>query len=244
MCRDNKKWLVEGRINDFDAVSLYPSAMYRMKGFLKGVPKVIEKENLNIDWLQNNTDGYFVKVMAINDAEEHGFPLLSNNEEDGIRNFSNKTKGNIYYLDKVGLEDAMNFQKIKFNVICGYYYDDGHNNKINSVMKHLFNTRIEAKKNGNPIQEIYKLLMNSSYGKTLLKPIETDLSVITKKSFPNYLSRKYNFIREITESGDKMLIKETKVIDDHYNNCYAGVEVLSMSKRIMNEVMCLAQDKD
>jgi hypothetical protein len=244
MCRDNKKWFVEGRINDFDAVSLYPSAMYRMKGFLKGVPKVIKKENLNIDWLQNNTDGYFVKVMAINDAEEHGFPLLSNNEEDGIRNFSNKTKGNIYYLDKTGLEDAMNFQKIKFNVICGYYYDDGHNNKINSVMKHLFNTRIEAKKNDNPIQEIYKLLMNSSYGKTLLKPIETDLAVITKKSFPNYLSRKYNFIREITESGDKMLIKETKVIDDHYNNCYAGVEVLTMSKRIMNEVMCLAQDKE
>jgi hypothetical protein len=244
MCRDNKKWLVEGRINDFDAVSLYPSAMYRMKGFLKGVPKVIKKENLNIDWLQNNTDGYFVKVMAINDAENHGFPLLSNNEEDGIRNFSNQTKGNIYYLDKTSLEDAMNFQKIKFNVICGYYYDDGHNNKINSVMKHLFNTRLEAKKNGNPIQEIYKLLMNSSYGKTLLKPIETDLAVITKKSFPNYLSRKYNFIREITESGDKMLIKETKVIDDHYNNCYAGVEVLSMSKRLMNEVMCLAQEKD
>lgn len=253
MCRDNKKWKVEGRINDFDAVSLYPSAMYRMKGFLKGIPKVIKKENLNIDWLlghypqpknsKSTPDGFFVKVMAINDAEEHGFPLLSNDEDDGIRNFSNETKGNIYYLDKVGLEDAMNFQKIKFNVICGYYYDDGHNNKINSVMKHLFNTRIEAKKNDNPIQEIYKLLMNSSYGKTLLKPIETDTNVISKKAFPKYLSRNYNFIREITESGDKMIIKETKVIDEHYNNCYAGVEVLSMSKRIMNEVMCLAQEK-
>ena len=71
---------------------------------------------------------------------------------------------------------------------------------------------------------------------------DTDFAFVA--AFPNYLSRKYNFIREITESGDKMLIKETKVIDDHYNNCYAGVEVLSMSKRIMNEVMCLAQEKN
>tara|TARA_R110001592_G_scaffold130227_1_gene343373 strand:+ start:3 stop:1748 length:1746 start_codon:yes stop_codon:yes gene_type:complete len=244
MCRDNKKWLIEAIINDFDAVSLYASAMFRMKGFLKGIPKVIKKENLNIEWLQNNTDGYFVKVMAINDAEEHGFPLLSNNEEDGIRNFSNKTKGNIYYLDKTMIEDAMEYQDIKFNVICGYYYDEGHNNKINSVMKHLFNTRLEAKKNGNPIQEIYKLLMNSSYGKTLLKPIETDLKIVSKEAFPKYLSSKYNFIREMTETKDKMIIKESKIINDHYNNCYAGVEVLSMSKRIMNEVMCLAHEKD
>ena len=30
----------------------------------------------------------------------------------------------------------------------------------------------------------------------------------------------------------------------HYNYCHCGVEILSMSKRIMNEVMCLAEDLD
>ena len=29
-----------------------------------------------------------------------------------------------------------------------------------------------------------------------------------------------------------------------YNYCHCGVEILSMSKRIMNEVMCLAEDVD
>ena len=30
----------------------------------------------------------------------------------------------------------------------------------------------------------------------------------------------------------------------HYNYCHCGVEILSMSKRIMNEVMCSAEDLD
>lgn len=254
MCRNNKKWRVEGRINDFDAVSLYPSAMYRMKGFLKGLPKVIKKENLNLDWLKNNTDGFFIKVMALNNCSQltHGvlagkflnFPLLSNTENDGVRNFTNETKGNIYYLDKTMIEDAIEYQNIEFDIICGYYYDEGHNNKINGVMKHLFNTRLEAKKKGNPIQEIYKLLMNSSYGKSLLKPIETDIAIVPNSKFDAYLNKNYNYIRQITDLKDSKIIKETKIIDDHFNNCYAGVEVLSMSKHIMNEVMCLAEEKD
>ena len=243
MCRDNKKWRVEGKINDFDAVSLYPSAMVRMKGFLKGMPKQIEKENLSVEWLQNETDGYFVKVMCKNNAIKHGFPVLSNTNLDGIREFTNNTEGEMYYLDKTMLEDAVNFQGLDFDIICGYYYDEGHNDKINSVMEHLFKTRLEAKNNGNPIQEIYKLLMNSSYGKSLLKPIETDVKIVSNNYLNSYISKKYNFIREWTECENFSIIKETKVIDDHYNNCYAGVEVLSMSKRIMNEVMCLAEDK-
>ena len=37
-------------------------------------------------------------------------------------------------------------------------------------------------------------------------------------------------------------IKMEKGINEHFNNCHCGVEVLAMSKRIMNEVMCLAED--
>ena len=37
--------------------------------------------------------------------------------------------------------------------------------------------------------------------------------------------------------------KITKTIEEHYNMVHCGVEILSMSKRIMNEVMCLAEDK-
>ena len=51
MCNSNKKLKFDKhehkRMNDFDAASLYPSAMARMPGFLKGSPKVIK--NLNFE---------------------------------------------------------------------------------------------------------------------------------------------------------------------------------------------------
>jgi hypothetical protein len=43
---------------------------------------------------------------------------------------------------------------------------------------------------------------------------------------------------------DKCYIKKTKSVLNHFNYVHCGVEILSMSKRIMNEVMCLAEDLD
>ena len=37
-------------------------------------------------------------------------------------------------------------------------------------------------------------------------------------------------------------VNKIKTLDDHYNRCHIGTAILSMSKRIMNEVMCLADD--
>jgi hypothetical protein len=240
MTKDNKKWKVSGQIDDFDAVSLYPSAMNRMSGFLKGSPKVIK--NKSFEWLKDNSDGFFVKVLCLNNPKiNRGFPLLSNYNGE-IRDFTNNTKNNEYYIDKTTYEDCVKYQGLEFKIICGYYYDEGRNQKINNVIKHLFNARIEAKKVKNPIQSIYKLLMNSCYGKCLLKPIESDTEMIYEKNFDKYLSYNYNFIKDIVDCGNMKIVKKIKTINTHYNNCYAGVEILSMSKRIMNEVICLGED--
>ena len=241
MTKQNKKWIVEGKINDFDAVNLYGSAMKRFSGILKGKPHVIKKENLNLEFL-NKQDGYFIKVMCLNNGVIRDFPLLSNTENDGIRNFSNETEGKIYYLDKTSLEDAMKYQRLEFKIICGYYYKDGHNDTIKNVIQHLFEARLEAKDNNNPVEAIYKLLMNSCYGKCLLKPIESEIKIISNDKINDYVQKNYNYIKEYTELKNNCLVKETKTINEHFNNVYAGVEILSMSKRIMNEVMCTAED--
>mgnify|MGYP000633021896 FL=1 len=38
-------------------------------------------------------------------------------------------------------------------------------------------------------------------------------------------------------------VKKYTTIENHFNLAQCGVEVLSMSKLIMNEVICLAEDK-
>jgi len=165
-------------------------------------------------------------------------------------------EGKKMVIDKIALEDLVNFQGVEYNVIRGYYWDEGRCQNLSSVIENLFNERVKQKQNDNPIQEVYKLLMNSSYGKTLLKPFDTETRFLNKKNYNEYIAKYYNYIQEVTtiyNTDEKRIksmgeiksyrVKSYKSINDHLNNAICGVEILSMSKRIMNEVMCLAEEK-
>ena len=87
--------------------------------------------------------------------------------------FSNELAGETVYIDKTGLEGLIEFHKADFEIIDGYYFDEGRNNKINTVIRHLYNTRVKFKIEKNPTQVAIKLLLNSMYGKTILKALDT-----------------------------------------------------------------------
>lgn len=241
MTNSNKMYHVKRKLADFDACSLYPSAMNRMLGYLIGKPKILDKTQLNYNFLKN-TDGYFIRVKITNVGKHRQFPLMSKYNANGVRMFTNDMTNQIIYIDKTGLEDAINFQSIDFEVIDGYYFNNGRNQKINETIQHLYNLRKTLKKDKNPAQMVIKLLMNSMYGKTILKPIEVDTVVVPEYSFDKYINYNYNFIQSCIKVNDKYYVKKIKTIINHYNYCHCGVEVLSMSKRIMNEVMTLAED--
>ena len=246
MCANNEKQIVDTPTDDFDAKSLYPSAMVRMKGFLKGKPKLIPTEELNNKSFYEDKDGYFLKVKITKVGKKLSFPLLSKMNDKGVRMFSNDIIGETLYLDKLSLEDAKQFQDIEYDVLIGVYYDEGHNRKIVKVMKELYENRQKFQREKNPVEKVYKLLMNSSYGKSILKPIETEIKYISKDNINNFVNENYNFIKHYSLSACAKTYKVFlyKAIDDHFNNAQVGVEILSMSKRIMNEVMCLAEDNN
>ena len=228
-------------LNDFDGVSLYPSAMVRMPGFLRGKPKVLT--NLTYDFLKRQS-GYFVEIKNVKLNKFLHFPLQSE-KINGIRNYTNEIKGSLY-IDKVSLEDLIEFQGATFDIVRGYYFNEGHNTKIGSVIKFCFEERLKQKSKGNPIEQVYKLLMNSSYGKLIQKPIVTDLKFTnSEEKHKKYLSYNHNFIKEFTKiCENKYVYKVQKSVNNHFNMCHIGSEILSWSKRIMNEVMCLAEDLD
>lgn len=247
MCAENEKHHKTGRIQDFDAVSLYPSAMSRLGGYLIGKPKIVEGDMKNYKTLQANSDGYFIQINIKKVNKNLRFPLMSYKNDDGIRIFSNDMVGKNIYVCKFDLEDLIKFHKIEFDIIDGYYYNQGRNNKLKEVIDFVFNERLEMKKLKNPLEQIYKLIMNSSYGKTLQKAIDENLVFKTSNEIDKYVDKNYNYItkyEKINDDGeiDRYAITTLKGIEDHYNNCACGVEVLAMSKRIMNEVMCLAED--
>ena len=48
--------------------------------------------------------------------------------------------------------------------------------------------------------------------------------------------------KSLTQSGNKKWESLVKPISNHFNGCHLGSQVLSMSKRIMNEVITTAED--
>lgn len=251
MCADNKKQYFKGDVangvvmNDFDAVSLYPSAMCRNDfGFIRGKPKILEPSQLNMDFL-NSTDGYFVEITNIKINKPQHFPLQAKLSDDGIRDFTNDfAPTDKIKINKYALEDFQRFQDATYDIIRGYYFDEGRNQTINEVMLKCFVERVKYKSEGNPIETVFKLLMNASYGKTIQKEIKTDKKFINGKTkFDKFIGYNANYIKEIVEiCPERYIVKMQKSINRHFNFAHVGSEVLSMSKRIMNEVMCLAED--
>lgn len=247
MCVKNQKLKVGLHTNndyvvDFDGVSLYPSSYVRLDGFLKGTPKII-KDNSSYDDIKSY-DGYFVEIKVKSVGIKRNMPLGSFvNKETKTRNFTNDIINKTLFLDKTGLEDLIMFQDITFDVIRGYYFDEGFNEKAVGLMRKIFNERLRLKKEKNPAEQGYKLLMNSAYGKNIRKQSFTNTVICdNEEEFNKNMDRNYNFNRRFWKFGDKYRIETMKGLDFHYNYAHIGACILSMSKRIMNEVICCGED--
>jgi len=256
MTKQNKRWLVKDKIiDDFDACSLYPSAMARLFT-VEGQPYIIPDEYLNTNYLlqhsflENQTKPteekfityFIVDIEITNIGVERDFPLIV---EKGKETNMNVNKNIVMRVDLIMLEDLIKFQKIECKILRGIWWNgENRDLKIREVIAELFEQRAKYKKEGNSIQQVMKLIMNSGYGKSIQKPIKTDTKYIKKEKLDHYIFDHYHNVEEFKfiADSDIAIVKLRKAGLNQFNNCVFGVCVLSMSKRIMNEVMCLAED--
>jgi hypothetical protein len=259
----------EGGISDFDGVSLYPSAMERLckeAGLPIGKAKII-----NDDYL---TKDYFVikiRITKINKKQKN--PFIALRGDDNIKYINNITSSTIVYVDKYTLEDYIKFHNIEYEFIQGIYWDEHYNDKLGSLITELFESRRayknkmknEKKENGDEtklyqgldaLQNMIKLIMNSCYGKTMIRKTNEEIKYINKNNYNretkiytennellnNYIYNNFNKIISYKEMNDKQVeLKQTKM-DDSFNFGHVGCSILSYSKRIMNEVMDIASE--
>ena len=265
MCAYNKKWHIRKPLCDFDAVSLYPSAMARLYT-VEGRPKVIKPEQLNLDFLSKQS-AYIVEIIITKVKKHLAFPLIVrkvgglnlNDDNIGAQRAvdelcSEQAQRAVDELcsaavkmtvDNITLEDLINFQKIEFKFVKGYYWDGPKDYTIQKEIRYIFNKRLQYKKEKNPLQQLYKLIMNSCYGKTIERPVEKDYKYYSEgEELDNFWCKNYDKVVEDVKINSSSIhaIKTMKPIDKHFNFSLLGIQVLSMSKRIMNEVMCLAYD--
>lgn len=261
VCQEFKKQIINEDINDYDATSLYPSAIYRMckeMGIPKGTAKKIERFNIN--------DDYFIgrfKIIKINKKQQN--PFIAVKTKSGIDYINEIIEPIIVSIDKITLQDYIEFHQIEYEFIDGVFWNEGYNKKMGELIYELFVSRVSYKQlmkkldslsdeysKCNILQEIIKLMMNSSYGKTILKKTNDKTSFIyntarnkeKNKQRDNYICNNFNTIKSYIEINDTQTQIIQNCIDTSFNLAHVGVLILSYSKRIMNEVMSVASDNN
>jgi hypothetical protein len=234
----NKKYqkkVITEVLQDFDGVSLYPSAIKRMcdeMGIPKGKAKVIES------FKPNNYDYYIVKIRLLKINKTQDNPFIGIKDKDGILQYVNSIEEPIIlHLDKIMLEDYIEFHNIEFEFIQGIYWNEGFNKKMGDLILELFESRL-----------YYKSLMKSDSknynGYNAIQNITKKYKQIDGNPAKDYIFSNFNTIKEHTIINENQMEIKTVCMDNSANRGHVGCLILSYSKRIMNEVMNSANDNN
>lgn len=286
-------------VMDYDACSLYPSAIYRLKQEYGGIPAGEAKNILNFDDIKNST--YYVAEIKVNNIQDNQqISFFNFLDSKGTRRYSgnyNEFRENVkdgkIIVDRITLEDYVKYQHMEYEFIQGLYWDEFNpvmsdmTYKLYNLRKEYKNTKINGQRTEEAelMQSTTKLILNSIYGKTLLKPatekiitkpnkkgtpykitdeyymygkiqkrsywarelngelknrIDLNGNEIFTKPAEMYLSKNYNIINHMVEEDLVTTFHINHNDFEDKNSCHIGGMILSMSKRIMNEVMDLA----
>nr|QWO71416.1 DNA polymerase [Termitomyces sp. T60a]QWO71419.1 DNA polymerase [Termitomyces sp. T99] len=99
----------------------------------------------------------------------------------------------------------------EINVIGGFNFEKGKK-VFNSFVRDIYEKRLEAKKKGlSSLQYIFKLILNSLYGRMGMKDLENKLEIVDKDKADILLSKKN--ITFYADMGDMCIIKYNKNIN-------------------------------
>ena len=198
---EDEKYLYQHLIQDFDARSLYPTAMSRASIPL-GIPEVVyfgPKSQKTERWIWLNAvngqapdDGMYV-ITDITYDKKLAMPTNCWKQEkpEPRCRWNNEVPAGLMQLRKLtDLRTMMNIQGAHFRVLGGLEWRHGKCDKIQQFMKDVYAFRRLNHSGGfdHPIQEAAKLIMNSFYGKNVTKIRETE-----EMFFP---ARIWRFIKE------------------------------------------------
>ena len=234
----NESMIIEGQpIYDMDKVSLYPAAMVHMKGIPQGPPVPFYDE------IPSDSDYFFVEIEVTKvRGPAWDFPLVPLRKE-GLNDWTNEIEGQKIIIGKQTLEDLLAWHdEFSYTVLRGYAFNCGFNTNLAPTIQKLYDRRAELKKEKSPAQLIFKLIMNSSYGRTGLKPIDKMEYYLAPDKIHRFIANNYFRINEmnIMPNGDTR-VSCSKAVSVHYNQQHIAACILETSKHLMRKVLLLQQ---
>lgn len=282
MCRDNEKWhyiakTVRDYLQDYDAVSLYPSAM-SLLWVSEGIPKFINGSFTEEDFKRefcnpeddNNrehksyTDGAIHLTWLFTKKPRHFPQLCIKDKKTGLNEYKNYCGEVDTWVNAIDLYNLVDFQDAVFKYDMAVVWCGPRQFEIRKSIKDLFEFRKANHGKGveHPIQNVAKIMMNSIYGKSVLKASDKKkitIDVYKWRKDENGVWEKYNYWHKwfcanqyrIHSFEPIMKNKDTEVdkVDvtvyardmSHSFNIF-GSNVLAMARRLIGRVMALAED--
>lgn len=248
--RHNLKWDVRADIQVIDGRSLYPSAIKRIcqpteddnriAGFPCGPARIIE------DWasVKDSKYHYVVKIRLLSIGKSQQIPFVSY-YADKSRHYTNSIEEPLTLtVDKITLEDWVVHQAIDYSFIEGIYWPADGNTTAGDVVAELYAARRSYIAEGNEsMGQVCKLALNSLFGKTILKPHDTRYVIKRGEEAEEYMVEHFDELYgNVEKCGDNYIMSIAKNDIEHSNLAHIGGLILSMARRIMNEVIGLAND--
>ncbi len=243
---------LEDSIIDNDAVSLYPSAISLCQ-MPAGKPSIYNIEDKDQQLVLDNLHNFLKKgrsffCLDIETQKDLEFPILSEKDENGIRRFRNG-KFHKLVLGDIALSDAIKYQNAKVTKIYTMVRFEKTCDRFAQFIKTLFTLRLIFKAIKLPCQNTIKLMMNSSYGRTILKQshykkvYKSILSETDREKFKNYLSKNYFYLKpELIRMGNFVKLHKRELKDNPEGYPHVGSHILEMSKTLMNRMFSKIYD--
>ena len=253
---------LQGKFAYLDAVGLYPSAIAfvceEMGGFPTGPCSVLRSDQLSYDFLRANATEFTVTICISKIGKrQRDIPFIKLNTKAGMDYVNELPEGKPFRttVDRVTLEDYIEFHRIEFTVEQGIYWQGPRNTAFGAIQRQIHAERTVAKKAGEVARgNLYKLIGNSAYGKLLQKTSPTDKLMIkcfrqegagSTRVESNWRLALYNYLhlmKSFRFVGEHQIEVTRFKQDDSYTLCHIGSQVLAASKRLMNRVFNLASD--
>jgi hypothetical protein len=188
---ENKLAQPMGGISDCDAVSLYPTAIKNLRFVPTCAPVKIDTTFQDFKWLQVNSEAAIVtvRITAIRLRKTYAQPIIAwKNPRNEIEYIQDLPEGQPFVVTVhfIELVEYVKYHNIAFDILYGLYWPyDPHSHSLShvgrrwpSLQQKLFDARANAKallkstsdKKYDVQQGLLKLILNSMYGKTIMKP--------------------------------------------------------------------------
>ena len=235
------KMMIRLGISDFDMTSMYSSAMERIGkelGYPAGPAKLLKNTT---EWPIPHRH-YIVRITVDSIGKYQQIPFVSLKIDGKVCRFNKgETVPHTCVVDRITLEDWVKFCDIRFTILEGVYWDEEGVKEVESVVRDLFDLRNQFKATGNPMQSIVKLIMNSAYGKLVLKKLNEEYVIKPLEKSRDYVADRFGIFKSLRDFGLHSEIC-LACYDDSYTRNHLGSLVLSMSKRCLHEVLDLCTE--